>query len=198
MYERFTDRARRVMMLATKAAKARSQEFLSTEHILLGLLDEGGGTLAKLALMKHGITLEKVRVELTRTFGGPGTISDTVGRLPLTPSGLQLIANAIQAARNLNNNYVGTEHLLIGLLSNEQSVAASVILNLGVEPKDILNTVNSYIAKPTELLNVPEIGDLARSLVAMFLDSYAINYDVANQSEVASKVREVATILRTL
>lgn len=131
MYERFTDRARKVMQLANQEAKRFSHEYIGTEHILLGLVKEGTG-VASNVLRNLDVDLRMVRLEVEKIVqSGPGVVS--ASNLPQTPRAKKVIEYAIAEARGLNHNYVGTEHLLIGLLREEDGVAAQVLINLGLK-----------------------------------------------------------------
>ena len=113
MFERLTDRARKVMALANQEAQRFNHEYIGTEHILLGLVKEGSGVGANV-LKNLGIDLRKVRLEVEKLVkSGPEMV--TMGKLPQTPRAKKVIEYAIEEARNLNHNYVGTEHLLLGL-----------------------------------------------------------------------------------
>ena len=114
MYERFTDRARKVMELANQEAQRFNHEYIGTEHILLGLVKEGSGVAANV-LKNLDIDLRKIRLEVEKIVqSGPDMV--TMGKLPQTPRAKKVIEYSIEEARNLNHNYVGTEHLLLGLL----------------------------------------------------------------------------------
>ena len=133
-----TDRARKVMSLANQEAQRLNHEHIGTEHILLGIVKEGtsGGTgnigTAVKVLTSLEIDLRKVRIEVQKLVkAGPEMV--TMGRLPQTPRAKKVIEWAIEEARNFNHNYVGTEHLLIGLIREYDGVAATVLRNLGLE-----------------------------------------------------------------
>jgi ATP-dependent Clp protease ATP-binding subunit ClpC len=130
MYDRFTDRAKKVMQLANQEAQRFNHEFIGTEHILLGLVKEGFGAAAN-ALKNLGVDLPKVRLEVEKIVQKRAE-RITAGSLPLTPRAKQMLEYSIEAARNLNQNYVGTEHLLLGILRESDTVAAQVLLNLGL------------------------------------------------------------------
>ena len=145
MYKRFTDRARRVMMLANLEAQRFNHEYIGTEHILLGVVNEGSG-VGGAVLKRLGVDLLRVRFEVERIVAaGPDMI--TMGRLPHTPRAKKVIEYAIEEARNLNHNCVGTEHLLLGLLLEVEGVAAHVLLIMGVR----VDSVRAAIDKQTEL-----------------------------------------------
>jgi hypothetical protein len=150
MYERFTDRARKVMQLANQEAQRFNHEYIGTEHILLGLVKEGSGVAANV-LKNLDIDLRKIRLEVEKIVqSGPDMV--TMGKLPQTPRAKKVIEYSIEEARNLNHNYVGTEHLLLGLLREQEGVAAQVLMNLGLKLEDVreevLNLLGQERAKP--------------------------------------------------
>ncbi|MCU0688298.1 MAG: ATP-dependent Clp protease ATP-binding subunit [Phycisphaerales bacterium] len=139
MFERFTDRARKVMALANQEAQRFNHEYIGTEHILLGLVKEGSGVGANV-LKNLDVDLRKVRLEVEKLVkAGPEMV--TMGRLPQTPRAKKVIEYAIEEARNLNHNYVGTEHLLLGLLREHDGVAAQVLMNLGLRLEQVREEV---------------------------------------------------------
>ncbi|MEM6551056.1 MAG: ATP-dependent Clp protease ATP-binding subunit [Planctomycetota bacterium] len=139
MFERFTDRARKVMALANQEAQRFNHEYIGTEHILLGLVKEGSGVGANV-LKNLEVDLRKVRIEVEKLVkSGPDMV--TMGKLPQTPRAKKVIEYAIEEARNLNHNYVGTEHLLLGLLREQEGVAAQVLMNLGLKLDEVRDEV---------------------------------------------------------
>src|SRR5256714_6327266 len=139
MYERFTDRARKVMQLANQEAQRFNHEYIGTEHILLGLVKEGSGVAANV-LKNLDIDLRKIRLEVEKIVqSGPDMV--TMGKLPQTTRAKKVIEYSIEEARNLNHNYVGTEHLLLGLLREQEGVAAQVLMNLGLKLEDVREEV---------------------------------------------------------
>jgi len=139
MFERFTDRARKVMALANQEAQRLNHEYIGTEHILLGLVKEGSGVGATV-LKQLDVDLRKVRMEVEKLVkSGPETV--TMGKLPHTPRAKKVIEYAIEEARSLNHNYVGTEHLLLGLLREQDGVAAQVLMNLGLKLEEVREEV---------------------------------------------------------
>ncbi|MHB1156615.1 MAG: ATP-dependent Clp protease ATP-binding subunit [Phycisphaerales bacterium] len=139
MFERFTDRARKVMALANQEAQRFNHEYIGTEHILLGLVKEGSGVGANV-LKNLDIDLRKVRLEVEKLVkSGPDMV--TMGKLPQTPRAKKVIEYAIEEARNLNHNYVGTEHLLLGLLREHDGVAAQVLMNLNLRLEEVREEV---------------------------------------------------------
>jgi len=148
MFERFTDRARKVMALANQEAQRFNHDYIGTEHILLGLVKEGSGVGANV-LKNLGVDLRKVRLEVERLVkSGPEMV--TMGRLPQTPRAKRVIEYAIEEARQLNHNYVGTEHLLLGLLREQDGVAAQVLMNLGLKLEDVREEVLNLLGAGVE------------------------------------------------
>ena len=139
MYERFTDRARKVMQLANQEAQRFNHEYIGTEHVLLGLIKEGSGVAANV-LKNLDIDLRKIRMEVEKLVqSGPDMV--TMGKLPQTPRAKKVIEYSMEEARNLNHNYVGTEHILLGLLREQEGVAAQVLMNLGLKLEDVREEV---------------------------------------------------------
>src|SRR6188472_1039246 len=150
MYERFTDRARKVMQLANQEAQRFNHEYIGTEHILLGLVKEGSGVAANV-LKNLDIDLRKIRLEVEKIVQtGQGTEMVTMGKLPQTPRAKKVIEYAIEEARNLNHNYVGTEHLLLGLLREHDGVAAQVLRNLGLKLEEVREEVLNLLGASNE------------------------------------------------
>ena len=154
MFERLTDRARKVMALANQEAQRFNHEYIGTEHILLGLVKEGSGVGAN--VLKHlGIDLRKVRLEVEKLVkSGPDMV--TMGKLPQTPRAKKVIEYAIEEARSLNHNYVGTEHLLLGLLREQDGVAAQVLMNLGLKLEEVREEVLNLLGAGVEQDDDPE------------------------------------------
>ena len=139
MYERFTDRARKVMQLANQEAQRFNHEYIGTEHVLLGLVKEGSGVAANV-LKNLDVDLRKIRLEVEKLVqSGPEMV--TMGKLPQTPRAKKVIEYSMEEARNLNHNYVGTEHILLGLLREQEGVAAQVLMNLGLKLEDVREEV---------------------------------------------------------
>src|SRR5438067_2292347 len=130
MFERFTDRARRVVVLAQEEARMLNHNYIGTEHILLGLIHEGEGVAAK-ALESLGISLEAVREKVEETIGPAG--SSTTGSPPFTPRAKKVLELSLREALQLGHNYIGTEHMLLGLVREGEGVAATVLVNLGAD-----------------------------------------------------------------
>jgi ATP-dependent Clp protease ATP-binding subunit ClpC len=138
MFERFTDRARRVLVLAQEEARLLNHGFIGTEHILLGLIHEGDGLAAE-ALESMGISLEAVREKVEETVGPAG--SGSTGSPPFTPRAKKVLELSLREALQMGHNYIGTEHMLLGLVREGEGVAAQVLIELGAELPRVRQTV---------------------------------------------------------
>jgi ATP-dependent Clp protease ATP-binding subunit ClpC len=178
MYERFTDRARKVMQLANQEAQRFNHEYIGTEHILLGLIKEGSGVAANV-LKNLDIDLRKIRLEVEKIVqSGPDMV--TMGKLPQTPRAKKVIEYAIEETRLLGHNYVGTEHMLIGLVREEEGVAAQVLMNLGLRleyiREEVLNLLGhetggrEAATSPPKRRPVPTLNRLGTDLTALARD----------------------------
>jgi ATP-dependent Clp protease ATP-binding subunit ClpA len=130
MFERFTDRARRVVVLAQEEARMLNHNYIGTEHILLGLIHEGEGVAAK-ALESLGIALEGVRQQVEEIIG-QGQQAPS-GHIPFTPRAKKVLELSLREALQLGHNYIGTEHILLGLIREGEGVAAQVLVKLGAD-----------------------------------------------------------------
>jgi len=158
MYERFTDRARKVMQLANQEAQRFNHEYIGTEHILLGLIKEGSGVAANV-LKNLDVDLRKIRLEVEKLVqSGPDMV--TMGKLPQTPRAKKVIEYSMEEARNLNHNYVGTEHILLGLLREQEGVAAQVLMNLGLKLEEVREEVLNLLGHGMEGPEAAERGGL--------------------------------------
>jgi len=139
MFNRFTERARKVIILAKEEARRFNHDYIGTEHILLGLIREGEGVAATV-LQKLGVSLENIRLEIEKLVQ-PGPATQIIGDIPFTPRAKKALELAAEEARSLGHNYIGTEHLLLGLIREGEGVASQVLLNLGMD----LNTVRNEV-----------------------------------------------------
>ena len=135
MFERFTDRARRTLVLAQEEARGLGHPFIGTEHILLGLLAEGEGVAAKV-LVSKGLSLPEIRQLVEQTIGR-GRPEDAVEKAPFTPRAKQVLEFSLREALQLGHNYIGTEHLLLGLLREGEGVGGQVLIALGVSFEEV-------------------------------------------------------------
>jgi ATP-dependent Clp protease ATP-binding subunit ClpC len=143
MFERFTDRARRVVVLAQEEARLLNHNYIGTEHILLGLLREGEGSAAQALLSLH-ISLDDCRARIQQIIGR-GTDAPS-GHIPFTPRAKKVLELSLREALQLGHNYIGTEHLLIGLLREEEGVAAQVLVKLGLDLATVREQVLAQVA----------------------------------------------------
>ncbi|KAL8150201.1 hypothetical protein V2J09_020009 [Rumex salicifolius] len=150
VFERFTQKAIRVMMLAQEESRRLGHNFVGTEQILLGLIGEGTGTAAKI-LKSMGINMKEARVEVEKIIGrGNGFVAVEI---PFTPRAKRVLEFSLEEARQLGHDYIGTEHLLLGLLREDEGVAARVIGNLGVNPSKIRTQVIRTIGESMEFIS---------------------------------------------
>jgi len=154
MFNRFTERARRVILLAREEAKRLDHDYLGTEHLLLGLIREGEG-VAALALQNLGIDLEQVRQEVEKAVGkGGGSLF--LGQIPFTPRAKKVLELAVTEARNLGHNYIGTEHLLLGLIREGEGVAAQILTNLGADLEKVREEVVDLLGEKISVEKTPQ------------------------------------------
>src|SRR5690349_21329052 len=147
MFERFTDRARRVVVLAQEEARMLSHNYIGTEHILLGLIHEGEGVAAK-ALESLDISLEAVRAQVEEIIG-QGQQAPS-GHIPFTPRAKKVLELSLREALQLGHTYIGTEHILLGLLHEGEGVAAQVLAELGPGLNEIRQKVLELAPGPGE------------------------------------------------
>src|SRR6202522_3414340 len=204
MYERFTDRARKVMQLANQEAQRFNHEYIGTEHILLGLVKEGSGVAANV-LKNLDVDLRKIRLEVEKIVqSGPDMV--TMGKLPQTPRAKKVIEYAMEEARNLNHNYVGTEHLLLGLLREQEGVAAQVLMNLGMKLEDVREEVLNLLGHGLEASETGERGTAAQQKAGKSktpaLDSFGRDLtDLARQGKldpVIGRQNEIERVVQIL
>jgi ATP-dependent Clp protease ATP-binding subunit ClpC len=138
MFERFTDRSRKVMLLASREANRLNHPYLGTVHVLLGLIKEGSGVAANV-LKSLDVDLDRARLEVEQlTEAGADEV-----RVPLAPTRRvkNVIEFSMEEAQRLGHNYVGTEHILLGLLREQEGLAVQVLTNLGLKPQDVRKEV---------------------------------------------------------
>ena len=148
MFERFTDRARRVVVLAQEEARMLNHNYIGTEHILLGLIHEGEGVAAK-ALESLGISLEAVRSQVEEIIG-QGQAAPT-GHIPFTPRAKKVLELSLRESRQLGHDYIGTEHILLGLIREGEGVGARVLVKLGADLNrvrmEVIRLLKGYLGK---------------------------------------------------
>ena len=173
MFERFTDRARRVVVLAQDEARMLNHNYIGTEHILLGLIHEGEGVAAK-ALEALGISLEAVREQVIEIIG-EGQNAPT-GHIPFTPRAKKVLELSLREALQLGHNYIGTEHILLGLIREGEGVAAQVLTKLGADlnrvRQQVIQLLSGYQGKEPVAAGGPQEGTPSGSTV---LDQFGRN-----------------------
>src|SRR5688572_5375203 len=148
MYERFTDRARKVMLLANQEAQRFNHEYIGTEHILLGLVKEGEGVAANV-LKNLDLDLRKIRREVEKVVqSGPEMV--VMGKLPQTPRSKNALKLAAEEAKSLGHKYIGTEHILLGLLKEVDGIAAQVLIELGLTLTQVRHEVLALLGHSTD------------------------------------------------
>ena len=177
MFERFTDRARRVVVLAQEEARMLNHNYIGTEHILLGLIHEGEGVAAK-GLESLGISLEAVRAQVEEIIG-QGQQAPS-GHIPFTPRAKKVLELSLREALQLGHNYIGTEHILLGLIREGEGVAAQVLVKLGADlnrvRQQVIQLLSGYQGKETVAQGGPAEGTPATSLV---VDQFGRNLTAA-------------------
>ncbi|CAI0446740.1 unnamed protein product [Linum tenue] len=170
MFERFTEKAIKVIMLAQEEARRLGHNFVGTEQILLGLIGEGTGIAAKV-LKSMGINLKDARVEVEKIIGrGSGFVAVEI---PFTPRAKRVLELSLEEARQLGHNYIGSEHLLLGLLREGEGVAARVLENLGADPSNIRTQVIRMVGENNEV--TANIGPNTRDAKMPTLEEYGTN-----------------------
>ncbi|ROR72485.1 ATP-dependent Clp protease ATP-binding subunit [Bogoriella caseilytica] len=200
MFERFTDRARRVVVLAQEEARMLNHNYIGTEHILLGLIHEGEGVAAK-SLEALDISLEAVRVQVTEIIG-EGQQSPS-GHIPFTPRAKKVLELSLREALQLGHNYIGTEHILLGLIREGEGVAAQVLTKLGADlnrvRQQVMQLLSGYQGKEPATAGGPAEGQPAGSAV---LDQFGRNLtQAARESKldpVIGRTMEVERVMQVL
>ena len=156
MFERFTDRARRVVVLAQEEARMLNHDYIGTEHILLGLIHEGEGVAAR-ALESLGISLEAVRQQVEVIIGrGQGM---PCGHIPFTPRAKKVLELSLREVQQLGHNYIGTEHILLGLIREGDGVAVQVLVKLGVDLNRVRRQVIQLLPWPGSASSSGSVDD---------------------------------------
>jgi ATP-dependent Clp protease ATP-binding subunit ClpC len=203
MFERFTDRARRVVVLAQEEAKMLNHNYIGSEHLLLGLLHEGEGVAAK-SLEQVGVTLEEAR-EQVEDIIGVGQQPPT-GHIPFTPRGKKVLELSFREALQLGHNYVGTEHILLGLIREGEGVAVQVLVKLGVDLGQLRQIVVQQLAgyqngKEAELAGVGAEGG-GRTKGSQVLDQFGENLTQKARDgrldPVIGREREIERVMQVL
>lgn len=200
MFERFTDRARRVVVLAQEEARMLNHNYIGTEHILLGLIHEGEGVAAK-ALESLGISLEAVRSQVEEIIG-QGQQAPS-GHIPFTPRAKKVLELSLREALQLGHNYIGTEHILLGLIREGEGVAAQVLMKLGADlarvRQQVIQLLSGYQGKEAVTTGGPAEGTPSTSLV---LDQFGRNLTQAAREgkldPVIGREKEIERVMQVL
>ncbi|QXT62420.1 ATP-dependent Clp protease ATP-binding subunit [Tessaracoccus palaemonis] len=201
MFERFTDRARRVIVLAQDEAKLLNHNFIGTEHILLGLIHEGEGVAAK-ALESLGIELDAVRQQVEEIIGQGQQVP--TGHIPFTPRAKKVLELSLREALQMNHNYIGTEHILLGLIREGEGVAAQVLIKLGADLSRVRSTVlqliTGYQGRETSMSGAPETGP--EKTTSQILDQFGRNLTQAAREgqldPVIGRTHEIERVMTVL
>jgi len=149
MFEKFTERLRKVMSLARIEAQNMNSEFIGTEHLLIGILRESGGVAAKiLKNMNVDIDVESVRLEVRKLVQSSRSL--TLGQIPFSPLAKHVIELSEKASLRLGHDVIGTEHLLIGLMEEKEGIAFEILNELGVKPAEVEKTIREVFGIPDE------------------------------------------------
>jgi ATP-dependent Clp protease ATP-binding subunit ClpC len=200
MFERFTDRARRVVVLAQEEARMLNHNYIGTEHILLGLIHEGEGVAAK-ALESLGISLDAVREQVQEIIG-QGQQAPS-GHIPFTPRAKKVLELSLREALQLGHNYIGTEHILLGLIREGEGVAAQVLVKLGADlnrvRQQVIQLLSGYQGKEPASSGGPAEGTPSGSLV---LDQFGRNLTQAAREgkldPVIGREKEIERVMQVL
>ncbi|QBI56064.1 ATP-dependent Clp protease ATP-binding subunit [Streptomonospora litoralis] len=200
MFERFTDRARRVVVLAQEEARMLNHNYIGTEHILLGLIHEGEGVAAK-ALESLGISLEAVRQQVEEIIG-QGQQAPS-GHIPFTPRAKKVLELSLREALQLGHNYIGTEHILLGLIREGEGVAAQVLVKLGADlnrvRQQVIQLLHGYQGKEPQATGASSESTPSTSLV---LDQFGRNLTQAaresNLDPVIGRDQEIDRVMQVL
>ena len=170
MFDRFTDRARKVMGLTRQEAQRFNHQYIGTEHILLGLIQEGSGVAANV-LRNLDVDPEKIRAEVGKIVQD-GTTMVTMGQLPFTPYAKRCLELSADAADDLHHNYIGTEHLLLGLLGEHGGLSAGVLQDLGLTAQRVREEVVELLGSPQDVLRVELRTDFPKKASIPNFDLY--------------------------
>jgi ATP-dependent Clp protease ATP-binding subunit ClpC len=173
LFERFTERARQVVVLAQDEARALKHNYIGTEHILLGLLREEEGLAARV-LESLDITVEEVRAQVARIVGQGDEV--TTGQIPFTPRAKKVLELALREALSLGHNYIGTEHILLGLVRENEGVAARILLDFDADAEKIRNEIIRMLSGPgrRQQGGGPQAGEKSKS--SKLLDQFGRNF----------------------
>jgi len=198
MFNRFTERARKVIILAKEEARRFNHDYIGTEHILLGLIREGEGVAAAV-LQKLDVSLENIRLEIEKLVQ-PGPTTQIIGDIPFTPRAKKALELAAEEARSLGHNYIGTEHLLLGLIREGEGIASQVLLNLGMDLNSVRNEVMGLLGSALPGMNqgaaaaaktkTPALDAFGRDLTALAREN--------KLDPVIDRVQEIERVIQIL
>jgi ATP-dependent Clp protease ATP-binding subunit ClpC len=154
MFERFTERAREVVVLAQDEARLLQHHYIGTEHLLLGLLREEQGLAARTLASFPDVTVDTVRADVTRIVGRGDEV--VAGQIPFTPRAKKVLELSLREARALHHDFIGTEHILLGLMRESEGVAARVLGQHGVDAERVRDVGANMLSLPRERLDLPE------------------------------------------
>ncbi|MBI1818839.1 MAG: ATP-dependent Clp protease ATP-binding subunit ClpC, partial [Nitrospirae bacterium] len=174
MFERFTDRGRKIIILAREEAEKHKNDYLGTEHLVLAILREGDG-MALAVLKKMGLSTEQVRLEIERNLPGGGSTM-TFGEIPFTPRVKKVLEYAMEEAKLLGHNYIGSEHLLLGLLREEEGIGGKILRSLGSNLLTARQLTINLLRKTSprekdKKSNTPALDEFGRDLTQLAIEN---------------------------
>ncbi|WP_275412924.1 Clp protease N-terminal domain-containing protein, partial [Actinoplanes palleronii] len=199
MFERFTDRARRVVVLAQEEARMLNHNYIGTEHILLGLIHEGEGVAAK-ALESLGISLEGVRQQVEEIIG-QGQQAPS-GHIPFTPRAKKVLELSLREALQLGHDYIGTEHILLGLIRENEGVAAQVLVKLGADlgrvRQQVLQLISGHVGKEPAAAPAGEAAPASSALLDQFGRNLTQDARDGKLDPVIGREKEIERVMQVL
>ena len=195
MFERFTEKAIKVIMLAQEEARRLGHNFVGTEQILLGLIGEGTGVAAKV-LKSMGVNLKDARIEVEKIIGrGSGFVAVEI---PFTPRAKRVLELSLEEARQLGHNYIGTEHLLLGLIREGEGVAARVLENLGVDLTKVRTQVIRMLGETAEVTTGPSAGRTKTPTLDEFGSNLTVMASEGKLDPVVGRAKEIERVIQIL
>ncbi len=197
MFQRFSDSARRVVVLAQEEARNLNHNYIGTEHLLLGLIQEGEGIACR-ALESYNVTIEAVREQIVEIIGRGSTPPS--GHIPFTPRAKKVLELSLREALQLGHNYIGTEHILLGVIREGEGVAAKVLVKLGVDMEKLRNQILKMITSPSNVSSEISGGEPSQS--NLLLDQFGRNLtELAAQNKldpVIGREKEIERVMQVL
>ena len=199
LFERFTERARQVVVLAQDEARALKHNYIGTEHILLGLLREEEGLAARV-LESLDITVEEVRAQVARIVGQGDEV--TTGQIPFTPRAKKVLELALREALSLGHNYIGTEHILLGLVRENEGVAARILLDFDADAEKIRNEIIRMLSGPGRRQGGAQSSSSEKGKSSKLLDQFGRNLTkLATEGKldpVVGRMNEIERVMQIL